>query len=56
MHARNDGALPVELGRELAANIPGAKFVALASRNHFPLEQDATVPQVIEEINSFLDR
>ncbi len=54
MHAREDGAHPIELGREVAAGIPGAKFIALASRNHIPLEQDATVPRVIEEINLFL--
>jgi pimeloyl-ACP methyl ester carboxylesterase len=54
IHARNDGAHPVELGRELASAISGAKFIALASRNHIPLEQDATVPRVIEEINLFL--
>jgi hypothetical protein len=53
MHAREEVAQPVELGRELAAGIPGAKFVAFPGRNHLPLEQDATMPRVIEEIDLF---
>jgi pimeloyl-ACP methyl ester carboxylesterase len=40
MHARNDGQVPSELGRQLATEIPGAKFVALQSSNHILLEQD----------------
>ena len=39
MHARGDVQVPVELGRQLAAEIPGAKFVALQSNNHILLEQ-----------------
>jgi class 3 adenylate cyclase/pimeloyl-ACP methyl ester carboxylesterase len=34
MHARNDLFVPVEMGRELAAGIPGARFITLESRNH----------------------
>jgi len=56
MHAREEVAQPVELGRELAAGIPGAKFVAFPGRNHLPLEQDATMPRVIEEIDLFLSK
>jgi pimeloyl-ACP methyl ester carboxylesterase len=56
MHAREEVAQPVELGRELAAGIPGANFVAFPGRNHLPLEQDATMPRVIEEIGLFLSK
>ena len=56
LHAREEAAQPVELGRELAAGIPGAKFVAFPGRNHIPLEQDSTMARAIEEINLFLGK
>jgi len=34
MHARDDARVPYDQGRRLAAGIPGARFVPLASRNH----------------------
>ena len=40
MHKRDDQVQPFEAGRELAAGIPGARFVALPGQNHIPLEQD----------------
>jgi class 3 adenylate cyclase/pimeloyl-ACP methyl ester carboxylesterase len=54
LHARDEVAQPVEFGREIAAGIPGAKFVAFPSRNHIPLEQDSTTARALEEINLFL--
>lgn len=36
LHRREDRAIPFELGRELAAGLPGASFVALAGADHFP--------------------
>ena len=56
LHAREETAQPVELGREMAAGIPGAKFVAFPGRNHIPLEQDGTLPRALEEIKLFLGR
>ena len=56
MHAREEVAQPVELGRELAAGIPGAKFVAFPGRNHIPLEQDSTTARALEEIGLFLSK
>jgi pimeloyl-ACP methyl ester carboxylesterase len=35
-HRRDDRAIPYELGRELAATIPGATLVPLAGSAHFP--------------------
>jgi class 3 adenylate cyclase/pimeloyl-ACP methyl ester carboxylesterase len=55
MHAREDQVSPFEGGRELAAGIPGARFVALQGRNHIPLEHDPAAARFLEEINLFLD-
>jgi hypothetical protein len=54
MHARGDGQVPFELGRQLAAEIRGAKFVALQSNNHVLLEQDSATQRFFEEIGLFL--
>ncbi len=54
MHARGDGQVPFELGRHLATEIPGAKFVALQSSNHVLLEQDQATQRFFEEISLFL--
>jgi len=56
MHARDDAQVPAEAGRQLAAGIPGAKFVALQSNNHIPLEQDPATQRIFEEIRLFLAR
>jgi class 3 adenylate cyclase/pimeloyl-ACP methyl ester carboxylesterase len=54
MHKRDDQVQPFEGGRELAAGIPGARFVALSGQNHFPLEQDPETERILEEIRLFL--
>jgi class 3 adenylate cyclase/pimeloyl-ACP methyl ester carboxylesterase len=54
MHARNDARVPFDQGRRLAASIPGARFVSLASRNHLILEDEPAFPRFVEEIRSFL--
>jgi DNA-binding CsgD family transcriptional regulator/pimeloyl-ACP methyl ester carboxylesterase len=36
LHRRSDRAIPFELGRQLAAGIPGARLVPLEGRAHFP--------------------
>jgi hypothetical protein len=38
LHARESAVAPFEEGRMLAGLIPGARFVALESRNHLLLE------------------
>ncbi|MDX1881910.1 alpha/beta fold hydrolase [Mycolicibacterium sp. 120270] len=40
VHRRDDGAVPFELGRAVAAAIPGATFVPLQGRAHFPWHGD----------------
>ena len=54
MHARADAQVPFEYGRQLAAGIPGAKFVALQSNNHILLEQDPATERFFEEVSLFL--
>ena len=54
MHKRDDQVQPFEAGRELAAGIPGARFVALQGQNHIPLEQDPETERMLEEIRLFL--
>jgi pimeloyl-ACP methyl ester carboxylesterase/DNA-binding CsgD family transcriptional regulator len=53
-HARHDARIPFEQGRLLAAHIPGARFVALDSRNHWVIETEPAWGQFTAEIDSFL--
>lgn len=54
MHARGDVQVPLEVGRQMSAGIPGARFVALQGNNHVLLEQDPAMQRFFEEINLFL--
>ena len=54
MHVRGDLTAPFEAGRQLAAGIPGAHFVALPGRNHLFLEHEPACVRFLEEINLFL--
>jgi class 3 adenylate cyclase/pimeloyl-ACP methyl ester carboxylesterase len=53
-HVQEDRSVPIALGREIAAGIPGARFVALPGRNHMLLEQDPGMAPFFEELRSFL--
>jgi pimeloyl-ACP methyl ester carboxylesterase/DNA-binding CsgD family transcriptional regulator len=54
IHARDDGLVPFAEGRLLATMIPGARFVALESRNHILLEDEPAWKQFQAELRSFL--
>lgn len=54
MHVRGDQVQPFDGGRELAAGIPGARFVAMQGQNHIPLPQDPSTARILEEIRLFL--
>jgi len=54
LHARGDAMVPFEIGRQLAAHIPGARFVPLESRNHVLLETEPAWARFLEEVRSFL--
>jgi len=54
MHASNDARVPFDQGRRLAAGIPNARFVPLASRNHLILEDEPAFPRFLQELRAFL--
>jgi pimeloyl-ACP methyl ester carboxylesterase/DNA-binding CsgD family transcriptional regulator len=54
LHARDDASVPFEEGRRLAALIPGARFVALDSRNHILLEVEPAWQRFLAEVRAFL--
>ncbi|MBR0828243.1 alpha/beta hydrolase [Bradyrhizobium manausense] len=54
MHVRDDANVPIALGREIAAGIPDAQFVALPGKNHILLEQDPGIPRFSSELKSFV--
>jgi pimeloyl-ACP methyl ester carboxylesterase len=56
MHAREDLIAPFEFGRAMAADIPGARFVALPGRNHLFLEQEPAHQRFLEEVRLFLQQ
>jgi pimeloyl-ACP methyl ester carboxylesterase len=54
LHARHDARVRYEDGMELAAGIPGARFVTLEGRNHLLLDHEPAWPRFISEIRAFL--
>src|ERR1700722_2752151 len=54
MHVRDDQTVPFEAGRQLAANIPGARFIAFPGRNHLFLEHEPASDRFFEELGLFL--
>ena len=46
-------ALP-EQGRQLAAAIPGARYVSLPSANHLLLDREPAWPMFLDELGLFL--
>ena len=54
LHCRDDGMVPFEEGRRMAAMIPGAQFVALEGRNHLILENEPAMDSFFEEVRGFL--
>lgn len=54
LHPRDDALVPFSEGRLLATLIPGARFVALESRNHILLADEPAWVRFREEIRAFL--
>ena len=54
LHCRGDRRVPYEMGCELAALIPGAQFVTLASNNHLILEHEPATEVFFDEVAKFL--
>jgi len=55
LHSQGDARIPFEQGREIAASIPDARFVALESRNHILLEHEPAWTSFRRELRDFLD-
>ncbi|MCI4364215.1 MAG: alpha/beta fold hydrolase [Thermoplasmata archaeon] len=54
LHAKADRVVPFEQGRQLAAMIPGAKFIPLESENHVLLENEPAWTQFLDAISTFV--
>ena len=54
LHARNDKMVTFEAGRQIAALIPGARFVPLESKNHILLENEPAWLRFLAEIHRFI--
>jgi pimeloyl-ACP methyl ester carboxylesterase len=54
LHSRGDARVPFEHGLSLARAIPGARFVALESKNHLILSHEPAWPRFVDEICGFL--
>jgi pimeloyl-ACP methyl ester carboxylesterase len=54
MHVGDDLMVPLEAGHQLAAGIPGARFIALPGRNHLFLQHEPASDRFFEEISLFL--
>ena len=54
LHARGDARVPHDVGRDLAAAIPGARFVSLDSKNHILMESEPAWERFVYEVFGFL--
>jgi len=55
LHSREDGAVPVQEGKLIAARIRGSRFVELPSRSHMVAPGDAGWDQLVQEFSVFMD-
>ncbi len=53
LHSRDDVVCPISEGRRIAADIPGARFVELESRNHVLLEHEPAWQRFQEAVADF---
>jgi pimeloyl-ACP methyl ester carboxylesterase len=54
LHSRDDGAVPVQEGRLIAARIRGSRFVELPSRSHMVAPGEAGWEQWVQEFSAFM--
>lgn len=54
LHANEDARVPLDAGRQLAAAIPDARFVSLASKNHILIESEPAWQRFKQEVFGFL--
>jgi len=53
-HSRDDGRIPFEEGRYIAATIPHARFEPLDTNNHVPLEGEPAYEHLFGAVRAFL--
>jgi pimeloyl-ACP methyl ester carboxylesterase/DNA-binding CsgD family transcriptional regulator len=53
LHSRQDEVVPLAQGRQLAAGIPGARFVQLESKNHILLADEPAWQRFCDEVLDF---
>ncbi len=56
LHSRGDQRIPFDVGRGLAADIPGAELIGLQSDSHLLLGRDPASDVFLEAVESFLGR
>jgi pimeloyl-ACP methyl ester carboxylesterase len=56
MHSRDDRMCPFEAGRQMAAAIPGSRFVAFEGKNHMILPGEPAFERFFVELTQFLSR
>ena len=54
LHRADDTRITAEAGRNLAANITGARYVELPGTDHLPLGERDIVDRIIDETEEFL--
>ena len=54
LHCEGDLVVPLAMGQELAASIPGARFEVLRSRNHLPLAPEPAFDRLCEAVTGFV--
>ena len=54
-HVRGDQVVPFDLGRELAALVPGARLVVIEGRDHASVPSDGERKQMAQAVFPFLD-
>jgi hypothetical protein len=54
LHAKGDERIPFSEGRLFASSIPGARLVALDSRNHLTSRDEPAWQQLLAEVRDFL--
>ena len=54
MHARGDRRIPLQIGGQLATQIPGAEFLTLDSDNHLLLGREPASRQFVAHIRQFI--
>ena len=55
-HSVGDAVVPFNEGRRLATRIPGAKFLALESRNHLLMNNEPAWVRFVSEVRDFIGR